>query len=286
MRFNEQYTVENHIISFFEHDLGYEYIKPEDFKKLREFETEYLILSHLKAAIKRINQLEDDTEVENVVREIKKIETNDGFLEIMRNGVNLQDPKTRTMRDYKIVDFDNDNLNNNQFVITNQFVFEGNEENIRPDMIVFLNGLPIADIEAKSPTASFTVNYEKGIDQIKRYERNARKLFLPNCFNVATDGLKTVYGATGSSKQYFFQWRDDDLEEVAGGNLEMTLVALFQQDNLSDIIKNFLVFEKEKGRTTKKICRYQQFRATNLIVQRVIEGKKKKLGFDDFVKLL
>lgn len=274
MRFNEQYTVENHIISFFEHDLGYEYIKPEDFKKLREFETEYLILPHLKAAIKCINQLEDDTEVENVIREIKKIETNEGFLEMMRNGVNLQDPKTRTMRDYKIVDFDN--LDNNQFIITNQFIFEGNEENIRPDMIVFLNGLPIADIEAKSPTASFTVNYEKGIDQIKRYERNARKLFLPNCFNVATDGLKTVYGATGSPKQYFFQWRDEQLEEVAGGNLEMTLAALFQQDNLLDIIRNFLVFEKEKGRTTKKICRYQQFRATNLIVERVIEGKKKK----------
>lgn len=274
MRFNEQYTVENHIISFFEHDLGYEYIKPDDFKKLREFETEYLILPHLKAAIKRINQLEDDTEAENVVREIKKIETNEGFLEIMRNGVNLQDPKTRTMRDYKIVDFDNPD--NNHFVITNQFVFEGNDENIRPDMIVFLNGLPIADIEAKSPTASFSVNYEKGIDQIKRYEKNARKLFLPNCFNVATDGLTTVYGATGSPKQYFFQWRDDELEEVAGGNLEMTLVSLFKEDNLLDILKNFIVFEKEKGRTTKKICRYQQFRATNLIVNRVVDGKKKK----------
>ncbi|MBI5152746.1 type I restriction endonuclease subunit R [Candidatus Peregrinibacteria bacterium] len=274
MRFNEQYTVENHIISFFRHDLGYEYIKPEDFKKLREFETEYLIIPYLKAAITRINQLEDDTEVENVIREIKKIETNEGFLEVMRNDINLQDPKTRTMRDYKIVDFDNPG--NNQFIITNQFVFEGNEENIRPDMIVFLNGLPIADIEAKSPTASFSINYEKGIDQIKRYERNARKLYLPNCFNMATDGLKTVYGATGSPKQYFFQWRDDDLEELAGGNLEMTLVSLFKQDNLLDIIKNFLVFEKEKGRTTKKICRYQQFRATNLIVQRVIENKKKK----------
>jgi len=274
MRFNEQYTVENHIISFFEHDLGYEYIKPEDFKKFREFETEYLIIHHLKAAIKRINKLEDETEVENVLREIKKIESNEGFLELMRKGINIKDPSTGQHRDYKVVDFENPE--NNQFVITNQFVFEGNEENIRPDMIVFLNGLPIVDIEAKSPTASFTVNYEKGIDQIKRYERTARKLFLPNCFSVATDGMTTVYGATGSPKQYFFQWRDDDLEEVAGGNLEMTLVSLFKEDNLLDIIKNFIVFEKEKGRTVKKICRYQQFRATNLIVDRVVDGKKKK----------
>ncbi|MBD3330109.1 HsdR family type I site-specific deoxyribonuclease [Candidatus Peregrinibacteria bacterium] len=274
MRFNEQYTVENYIISFFEHDLGYEYIKPEDFKKLREFDTEYLIHPLLRAAIKRINHLEDDTEVENVVREIKKIETNEGFLEVMRNGVNLKDPQTHKMRDYLVVDFENPE--NNDFVITNQFVFEGNEENIRPDMIVILNGLPIADIEAKSPTASAMVNYEKAIDQIKRYEKNARNLFLPNCFNLATDGMKTVYGATSSPKQYFFQWRDETLEEVAGGNLEMTLISLFQQNNLLDIIQNFIVFEKEKGRTIKKICRYQQFRAANLIVDRTVEGKKKK----------
>ena len=208
------------------------------------------------------------------MREIKKIETNEGFSEVIRNGVNLKDPQTHKMRDYLVVDFGNQE--NNDFVITNQFVFEGNEENIRPDMIVFLNGFPIADIEAKSPTASAMVNYEKAIDQIKRYERNARKLFLPNCFNVATDGMKTVYGATSSPKQYFFHWRDDDLEEVAGGNLEMTLISLFQQNNLLDIIQNFIVFEKEKGRTIKKICRYQQFRAANLIVDRVVEGKKKK----------
>lgn len=274
MRFNEQYTVENHIILFFKKYLRYEYIKPENFKKLREFDTEYLILFYLKTAIKRINRLEDETEVENVIREIKKIETNEGFLEVMRNGVNLQDPKTRMMRDYKIIDFDNPD--NNHFVITNQFVFEGNEENIRPDIIILLNGLPIADIEAKSPTASATVNYEKAVDQIKRYEKNARKLFLPNCFNVATDGLKTVYGATGSPKQYFFQWRNDQLEELTKENLEMTLISLFQKDNLLDIIKNFIVFEKEKGRTSKKICRYQQFRATNLIFERVRDGRTKR----------
>ncbi len=280
MRFNEQYTVENHILSFFEHQLGYDYILPAEFKKLREFETEYLIIPHLKSAIKRINKIEDDTEIENVIREIKKIETNEGFLELLRSGVNLKDPKTSKNRDYCVVDWGdsrfrgNDNLNH--FVITNQFTFEGNEENIRADMIVFLNGIPIADIEAKSPTAGENVNFQKAIDQIKRYERNARKLFLPNCFNVATDGMKTAYGATNAPKQYFFEWKDEDLEELSGGNLEMSLVSLFQQNNLLDIIKNFILFEKEDNHTIKKICRYQQLRATNLIVERVIKGEKKK----------
>lgn len=279
MRFNEQYTVENHILKFFEHELGYEYIGPKEAKKLREFETEYILLPYLRKTIKSINKLEDDTEVENVVREVRKIESNEGFLEVMRNGVNIWDAKLGKTVEYKIVDFAE--AGNNHFVITNQFVFEGNAENIRPDMLIFLNGLPIADIEAKSPTSPRKSKfgegkYEEGIDQIIRYGKNARKLFLPNCFNVATDGFTTVYGATNTSKQYFAQWKDEELETAAGGNLEMTLVSLFQEDRLLDIIKNFILFEKVKGQSIKKICRYQQYRATNLIVARVKDGKKKR----------
>ncbi|MFA5829512.1 MAG: type I restriction endonuclease subunit R [Candidatus Gracilibacteria bacterium] len=276
MRFNEQYTVENFILDFFQKPLGYEYIPPQKFAAFRQFENEYVITPLLLDAVKKINKIHDDTEAQNVVREIKKIDTNEGFLNLMRNGINLKDPaQAGRMRDYFVVDFEN--LKNNHFVVTNQFYFEGNAENIRPDILVFLNGLPIADIEAKSPTAANNVNYEKAIDQLKRYEKNAWKLFLPNCFNVATDGLKTVYGATYSPKQHFLQWRDDVLAQFFGGELEMTLGALFHKEKLLDIIKNFILFEKEKERTTKKICRYQQYRATNLIVDRV-KGAEKKRG--------
>ncbi|KKR67696.1 MAG: Type I restriction-modification system, R subunit, partial [Microgenomates group bacterium GW2011_GWA2_40_6] len=221
MKFNEQYTVENYIIEFLCGDrsfaptqddkkqvtqdgsaggLGYEYIPPQEFTQLREFENEYIVSPLLLAAIKRINNIDDD-EAYNIVREVKKIDTNEGFLNLFRNGVDIVDLATKRTINYRVVDFDN--LLNNQFVVSNQFYFEGNSENIRPDILVFLNGLPVVDIEAKSPTASVSVNYENAVDQIGRYERNAWKLFLPNCFNVATDGLKTVYGVTYSPKQYF-----------------------------------------------------------------------------------
>jgi len=273
MKFNEQYTVENHVIKFLKETLGYEYIKPQDFAVLRQFENEYLIIPQLLEAVKKINSIGDD-EAQSVVREIKKLDTNQDFLNLMRNGVNLKDPATGQFRDYKVVDFDN--LENNSFIVTNQFYFEGNSENIRPDILVFLNGLPIVDIEAKSPTASTSVSYENAIDQIKRYEKNAFKLFLPNCLNIATDGLKTVYGSTYSPKQYFQEWRDEELVEKMGGELEMTLTALLGKENILDIIKNFIVFEKEKERTVKKICRYQQMRATNKIIKRVKDGQVKR----------
>ncbi len=273
MKFNEQYTVEKHIIKFLSETLGYEYIKPEVFSTYRQFETEFLITPHLLDAIKRINGVDDDV-AQNVFREVKKIDSNEGFLNVYRNGVNLKDPATGKMRDYKVIDLDNPN--NNHFVVTNQFYFEGNLENVRPDVMVFVNGLPLVDIEAKSPTTGESVDYSKAVGQIKRYERNAQKLFWPNCFNIATDGLKTVYAASYTLPQYFLQWKDDDLEQKLGGALEMTLESLMGKERILDIIANFIVFDKVKDGKIKKMARYQQLRASNKIIERVKGGEKKR----------
>lgn len=275
MKFNEQDTIEYHIIKFIKEKLDYEYIKAEDFSKLRAFENEFIITPHLLEAVKNINDIDDEV-AQSVIREVKKLDTNEDFLIVIRNGVNIKDPETGKNRDYKIVDFDNPD--NNKFVVTNQFYFEGALENIRLDVMIFLNGLPLIDIEAKSPTASSSVNFENAIDQIKRYEKVAPKLFIPNCFNIATDGLKTVYGATYSPKQYFLTWREDPHSEnkMFDDEIDSTLYFLLEKNQLLDLIRNFIVFEKKKDGTTKKITRYQQFYATNKIVERVKGGDNKK----------
>ena len=274
MKFNEQVTVENYIIKFIKDKLGFEYLKPEEFAKLRDLESEYIITPLLERAIVELNPDISDGEVKNVIHEVKKIDTNEGFLKALRNGINIKNSTTGRMHDYKLLDFDNSE--NNQFIVTNQFYFEGDTENIRPDIFIFVNGIPLVDIEAKSPTASEGVSFENGIDQLKRYEKVARKLFIPNCFNISSDGLKTVYGATGTPKQYFLQWRDEELEKELGGELEMTLYALLNKLNFLDIVQNFILFEKEKEKLIKKMARYQQMRATNKIVQRVLTKEKQR----------
>lgn len=274
MKFNEQHTVEHYVIKFIREKLGYEYISADEFSKLRSFETEYIISSHLLEAAKKINSVSDEV-AQSIVREVKKLDTNEAFLNAMRDGVNLKDPETGMFRDFKIVDFEVSE--NNRFVVTNQFYFESVTENIRPDILVFLNGLPISDIEAKSPTASSSVSYENAIDQIKRYEKVAPKLFLPNCFSIATDGLKTVYGATYSPKQYFLTWKEDPRgEKLFDEEMDATFHYLFNKERLLDVIKNFVVFEKKKDGITKKIARYQQIYATNKIVERVQDGERKR----------
>ncbi len=276
MKFNEQYTVEKHIIKFLSEELGYEYISPQELADQREFENHYLSESDLFESIKKINNIpyEQQLIIPIIIREIKKIDTNEGFLKILRDGVNLKDLETGKMRNYMVVDYKNPD--NNHFLVTNQFYFEGNLENIRPDILVFLNGIPVVDIEAKSPTASTSVSYENAIGQIIRYQRVAMKLYWPNCFNIATDGLKTVYATTYAPEQYFLQWKDEELEKKLDGQLEMTLTSLLAKERLLDIVKNFIVFEQTKDGRIKKITRYQQLRATNKIVERVCDGKKKR----------
>lgn len=274
MKFNEQVTIENCIIKFIKNKLGYEYIKPEEFSKLRDLESEYIITPLLERAIASFNPNASEDEIKNVVREVRKIDTNEDFLKALREGINLKNSVTGKKHDYKLLDFDHPEKN--QFVVTHQFYFEGDTENIRPDIMIFVNGLPLVDIEAKSPTASEGVSFEDGIGQIKRYERVARKLYIPNCFNIASDGLKTVYGTTGAPKQYFLQWRDEDIEKKLGGALEMTLFSLLSKPNFLDIVQNLILFEKEQEKVIKKMARYQQMRATNKIVQRVVTKEKRQ----------
>ena len=281
MKFNENATVEQHVVHFLRDKLGYEYIKPEVFSKLRKQESDTLILAHLERAIKRINCIDNDTIISSIIREIRKAHTNQAFLELLRTGVNLKDQATQKTTKYKLID--SSNPANNHFVVTKQFYYAGDIENIRPDIMIFVNGIPIVDIEAKSPTASKNTDYEEAIGQIKRYERVAPKLFVSNAFNIVTDGLATLYAATYAPEQYFLRWRDDELLKKYGGDpedkessegyLETTLHSLLKPALLLDLLANFIVYERTPSGVIKKIARYQQVRATNRIVKRVVNDE-------------
>ena len=279
MKFNEQATVENYVIKFLRETLGYEYVKPEDLAELRSYENEYVIDQYLLEAVKQINDIDDEL-ARSVLREVKKVDTNHGFLDVLREGVNIKNSETGQFRTFSVLD--THEPSSNHFVVTNQFRFQDEDEAIRTDVLVFVNGLPVVNIEAKSPTASESVSYEDAIGQIKRYEKKAGKLYIPNCFNIATDGFETVYGATYAPAQYFFSWRDEELAKKYTENeddnvkLEVTLDALLTKEKLVDIIENFIAFEETPDGRVKKVARYQQVRAANKVVGRVKSGEHKQ----------
>lgn len=281
MRFNENATVEQHIIKFLT-GLGYQYIRPEEFAALRSQENEVFVQPLLETAIKEINGIDDATHVASVIRELKKVDTNSGFLDLLRYGVEIKNQETGKTAKYRLINFVDPSKNS--FVVTNQFYFAGDVENIRPDVMVFINGIPIVDIEAKSATSQD--DYTSAIGQLARYNRVAPKLFIPNAFGLATDWHQTVYGVPGASDQYFSKWRDDDLVKKYGGEpsnkdssegwLEATLDALLRPDHLLDLITNFIIYEQTTNGVIKKIGRYQQVRAANKILERVKSAEHRK----------
>ena len=272
MKFNEKYTVEKPIIDFLVNELGFEYSSRDDFSSFRDSNKEYIVTHLFKKALIALNPNIGEY-ADSVIQKVRDIHTNKEFLPVLREGVAIPNLETGQTETYRLLDFETPE--NNHFVVTNQFYFEGSMENIRPDIVVFVNGFPLVVIEAKSPVVAHDVSFENGINQINRYEKYARNLFIPNAFNIATDGITTVYGATGASKQDFWHWKSESRKE-GDDDMRLTLRALLEKGNLLDIVRNFILFEDTAGGAVKKIARYQQLRAVNRIVDCVVSRRNKQ----------
>jgi len=131
-------------------------------------------------------------------------------------------------------------------------------------------------MEAKSPVAVGT-DYTHAIKRLARYQREVPRLFVPNQIIVATDGLEFRYAATGAPDHYFFEWKDPSPHNIPEHQeMKRAVFGLLDRANFLHIVQNFIVFETREGKTVKKICRYQQFRAANKIVERVLDGRHKR----------
>ena len=267
--FNEKETVEKPTVAFFQERLGYRYVPSGEMKALREGEGQYIVEPLFLEAVGRINGI-DEKKARDVLAVLKSVDTNCEFLEKMRNGVQVFNREKGQNETVRIVDYGN--ADGNDFVVTDQFYFSGDIYNGIPDVAVVVNGIVVSLIELKSPVSD-RANYQTGVEQIERYERELKKLFIPNCFNMASDGHRAVYGVAGGD---FVFWKDEEKRREYSREHDMTLHALFSKELFLDLIRNFIVFvhDKETNEIKKKMARYQQYRAANKIVARVVKGEK------------
>jgi type I restriction enzyme R subunit len=173
---------------------------------------------------------------------------------------------------------DLENPENNQYVITSQFVFRAGSAERRADLVLLVNGLPLVVIEAKTPVRQ-AVSWLDGALQVHDdYERYVPELFVANVFSVASEGKELMYGSIRCPVNLWGPWRGD--EEATPGTLaglKAAVSGLLRPHVLLDILANFTLFATDaKKRRIKIVCRYQQYEAANLIVQRVLAGKPKK----------
>ncbi|MBY3333929.1 HsdR family type I site-specific deoxyribonuclease [Rhizobium laguerreae] len=253
--------------------MGYGVVAPAEHAALRDGENQVLFRPHMINALMRINGI-DGASAEAAYGELAAISDNETWLRVLRGDYARKVTGQETRQTLRVIDFLNPH--NNQFSVTHQLRVKA-EITRKPDVVVYVNGIPLAVIEAKSP---LNVKDKTGeaFEQIKQYERDIPRLFFSNVFNIVTDGALVLYGATRSGSKYFAEWRDPwpKMETDFPDSLAKGLWCLLEPGRLLDLVAHYVVFEKTENGTIKKICRYQQFRAVNRVVDRVIEGKHRQ----------
>ena len=198
------------------------------------------------------------------------------------DGVDIEYRKKGRIVGDKIWLFDFETPENNDFLAVNQFtVIEGNH-NRRPDIVLFVNGLPLAVIELKNP-ADEEATIWSAYRQLQTYKEEIPSLFTYNELLVVSDGTQARAGTITSNQEWFLPWKTIDGKELAPGalpQLQVLLQGMFEKGRCMDIIRNFITFEKRRRQTTKIIAAYHQYHTTNKAVTKTIEAinKDKRVG--------
>lgn len=179
----------------------------------------------------------------------------------------------------RLIDFED--VSNNRFVITNQFVVQAQERKI-PDVVCLINGIPVVVGEAKTPVRP-SVTWLDGAHEVHSiYENTIPQLFVPNVLSFATEGKELYYGSVRCPLEFWSPWRLEAEEarlarQMGLGEVGKELTDLLQPERLLDILRNFCLYTTDKKkRRVKVICRYQQYEGANRIVERVLEGRTRK----------
>jgi len=267
---NEYTLVEKPLLDALTGRYGYRAIPPEAHPTLRAMENEVLFRPLLVDALVRINGI-SVADAEAAFHELAGLADNQRWLEVLRGHYSRKLPGEATHRTLRVIDFDD--LAHNDFAVTRQLRVQGAVVR-KPDLVVYVNGIPLVVIEAKSPISPSQNTFD-AIDQVRSAEKEVPRLFHSNLFNIATNDLTLMYGATGSPSEHWARWRDPWPKAAADftDETEKGLYALLEPARLLDILAHYIVFETREGKTVKKLCRYQQLRAVNKMVERVVEGK-------------
>ncbi|MCD6194729.1 type I restriction endonuclease subunit R [bacterium] len=279
MKLIEQTLTEQPAIEWFK-SLGYDYaFGPKDLVLERRDYRQVILERRLKEALVNLNPGIPQAAIEETIEEIQRIEhpdliiANKNFYRLLIQGVPLKIDEEKW--DYvKLIDFEQPERND--FLIVNQFSVQGTEKVRRPDLIVFVNGLPLALFEFKNP-ATENATIDDAYDQVmKGYKKDIPDIFKYNQVIVISDLLEAKHGTISSTREWFSVWKkiENENEKTKGVNqLEVLIKGIFHKARFLDIVQNFIIFEKEGSTFVKKMPLYHQYFGVN----KAIEATKTKV---------
>jgi len=287
-------TIEKFAIEQLER-LGYQYIyapdiAPDGERPERNSYEDVLLIERLQNAVRRINPNIPPDAQEEAIKEVQRIHSpellanNETFHRMLTEGINISYQKDGHQRGDLVWLIDFEHPENNEFIVANQFTVIENGNNKRPDVILFVNGIPLVVMELKNP-ADENATVKSAFKQLQTYKATIPSLFTYNGFMVISDGLEAKAGSLSAGWSRFMAWKSADGKEEASNlvsQLETLINGMLNKETLLDLIRHFIVFEKSKKEdaktgqvtisTVKKLAAYHQYYAVNRAVESTLRA--------------
>lgn len=273
MSYNEA-DYENAVIDLFKNELNYDYVYGPDIE--RDF-TSPLYDDVLDESLRRINKGAPYDAIQEALFKLRNFENgelmqkNALFMDYLQNGVPVRYTEKGEERSMIIYLVDYQNIENNSYIVANQWTFIENS-NKRPDVVLFLNGLPVVIVELKSPSREETDASEAYL-QLRNYMHEIPSMFVYNAILVMSDQLVSKAGTITSGEDRFMEWKttDGSYENTQFAQFDTFFEGIFQKDRFLDIIKNFICFSNDGKKEIKILAGYHQYFA----VRKAIESTKR-----------
>lgn len=264
--------------------LGYSYllgtvISPDGEHPERQY-NEVVLATRLRDAIDKLNPSITQDAKDDALKKVLRTESpnalinNETFHKYLTEGVDVEVRTADGIRGEKVYIVDFNQPENNEFLAVNQFTIIEGSQNKRPDIILFINGLPLVVIELKNAVDE-NATIKTAFSQLQTYKQAIRSLFTYNELMIVSDGWDALCGTVTSDFGRFMSWKTKDgvkTEDALQPQMEVMFTGMLNKQTLLDLIHHFIVFEKSKDKTLKKVAAYHQYYAVNKAVQSTVKA--------------
>jgi len=273
-------------------ELGYEIIygpdiAPDGSSPERREYSEVVLVERLKEAIEILNPKASKIAKEEALKKVlgaarespDLVINNNAFHKMLVNGVDVEiRRKDGIISGQKIWLFDYNQSKNNQFLAVNQFTVIENHNNRRADIVIYVNGLPLAVMELKN-VADETATIWTAFNQLQTYKHQIPSIFTYNQILIISDGIEARAGTITSNKEWFMPWKTVDGKDVEPNSvpqLDVLLRGMFNKAIFLDLVRHFVVFEKERKKIVKKVALYHQYHGVNKAIEATLKAASPK----------
>lgn len=263
-------------------ELGYYYVSSNEIG--RSSLKSPIINKVLEESLARINPDIPYEVIEKAIRQISHIDAgllearNETFFDYLQNGISIAYHENDEQKTAIVYLIDYENVDNNSFIVTNQFRMVGRDSK-RPDVVIFVNGMPLVVIELKSASTE-QADIWSAYRQIKNYQYDIEELFVYNAFNVISDFTQTKVGTITSNESWYKDWKttDGSYESTKAADYNTLLEGILDKHRFLDIVKNFIVFEHKDRSIVKIMAQYHQYFAVHKAIVSTLNARETGSG--------